>query len=299
MGYNPLEYPYQLYKQNKIDETIKYLEQFSMDIFGDDNYNDPFWENSARSLFIGLALSLYEDAKENEIHLVSISYILEELNSNINDVKEYFRRKDKNSAIYTCVSSTIFAPEETKGGIVSFAQEKLRPFVDREYLNLLLSKTSFPFTEIYKKNTAIFLICEEEDNEITPLLSTIIKQVYYYLSKQILNKSFNFILDNFDIIKHFNNLKEILSSSISKNIKFILTTRDKQRLEEKYSNYMNKISNDIEVTEKEVVIKINGETTVIKNEKIIRSSLSQVVYPILKNRTLNIFNIKGILQKIL
>lgn len=39
-------------------------------------------------------------------------------------IKEYFNEKDPAGAAYTCASGTIFAPEETKGSILSTFKQK-------------------------------------------------------------------------------------------------------------------------------------------------------------------------------
>lgn len=295
-GFNPLEYPYGLYKENHMDEAIKIVEQISQELFNDENSSDPFWANSARDFFIGIVLGLYEDAKEIEINLVSVNSLISESEQNLNDFMQYFRLKDKNNTAYVCASGTVFAPEETKGGIISFTKQKLRPFIDRKYLNLLLSKTTFHLNDLLNKKNAIFLICEEEDKEITPLVSIFIKQIYLYLSKSILRSTFHFILDNFDIIEYFPNLKEILSSCISKNIKFILTTRDKEQFEKKYSTYINKVSNQVEVDEQNIFIKINNKTVSIRNKMNENVSYDiDIDYPMLQNKNLNIFDLRNYL----
>ena len=85
---------------------------------------------------------------------------------------------------------------------------------------------------------AIFIVNSEEDNSLSPLTSIFIQELYGQISKNLLKKEFDFILDNFDTINYISNLKGILSACISKNIKFYLITRDMKLLEPKYSSYI-------------------------------------------------------------
>ena len=64
--FNPLELPYKLYRNDNKDQAIDMLESISNYIFSSDRYNDntdPFWTNSATSLFIGLTLYEFENSK--------------------------------------------------------------------------------------------------------------------------------------------------------------------------------------------------------------------------------------------
>ena len=59
--FNPLTLPYKLYKSGDKDKAIEELENISYYFCTSENKNpnaDPFWENSALSVFIGLSLCL-------------------------------------------------------------------------------------------------------------------------------------------------------------------------------------------------------------------------------------------------
>ena len=46
---------------------------------------------------------------------------------------EYFKSKDPNSPAYISASSTIVAPNETKGSILSVFKQKIRLFIGCKY----------------------------------------------------------------------------------------------------------------------------------------------------------------------
>ena len=72
-GWNLLEYPYNLYKKGETDKSLNYLAQIGKEMFYEGSTVDPFWSNSAANLFAGVVVGLFEDAKENEINLSSVS----------------------------------------------------------------------------------------------------------------------------------------------------------------------------------------------------------------------------------
>lgn len=294
-GWNMLEYPYNLYRNNRQDDAMKYLDKITKEIFVDNNNTetDPFWLNSASDYFTGITLALFKDANPEEMNLCSINSIINESDSKVNYVAEYFRTKDIKDMSYIYASGTVFSPTETRGGIVASAKQKLRPLVSKEALNTLLSKTTFDYDDILSTPSAIFFINDESDTTLSSLTSIFISQLYCSLLDNKCQNKFNFILDNFDTITNISNLKDILSSCISNNIKFYIITRDKELLERKYSNYINKVSNLINVTDKKIVIKVNDEITELSNDFIENYNYtSNVNYPELQKKEINIFNLK-------
>ena len=123
-AWNPLGLPYQLYKSGNKDKANELLDDLAMNILYDDKAQsqDPFWEKTSADYFTGLALALFEDAKEEEINLNTINLMTtvgEEKIGNSTYIKEYFGYKDKSSPAYINVSSTIMAPNDTKSSILS------------------------------------------------------------------------------------------------------------------------------------------------------------------------------------
>ena len=81
--FNPLYASYQLYK-NGTEEDKYYAEQMVAELahalYPNLSNKDPFWNDSARTLFIGVALSLFNYAKEEEVHLPSVHAFIAEGN---------------------------------------------------------------------------------------------------------------------------------------------------------------------------------------------------------------------------
>lgn len=291
-GWNLFDYPYELYKSKDIDRATLCLEKIAKEIFFENNNEDSFWINSARDFFVGCCLALFEDGKKEEINLNSIISFLNEDNSNY--IEEYFRTKDKTNIAYTCASGTVFSPIETRGGIISTAKQRLTPITSKRGLMQLLSQTTFSFKEIKNKKLAFFLINSEEESILSSLVSIFIQEIFMMLSKNKQEREFDVVLDNFDTIDNISNLKGILSSCISKNIKFYLMTRDRELLENKYSSYINQLTNSISIHSKEIIINVDDDYTKIDNiipQEYIQEE-NDILYPTRYTNEIKVFNLK-------
>ncbi len=296
-GWNILEYPYQLYKSGQIDKALDFLEQIAKQIFGEISTTDSFWSESASNLFMGLVLGLFEDADIETINLSSVNAMISGIDAWKNrGIKEYFKYKD--NLAFTYASGTVFAPDETRGSIVSMARQKLLLLSSRELLNKQMSKTTFSFDDVVNKPTAIFLISKDEASSLNTLASVFINQLYIILvDKQVKNR-FNFVLDNFDTIENVNDFKAMMGSGMARNIKFTLFTRSKSNLEEHYGNYINALFDEIRVTEKEIKLSINDEVMEIENPVTeIEPKAPEIIYPHLDASEIKVFDLQSYVKE--
>ena len=130
-AWNPMTLPYKLYSEGNTDKAIELLDDLALNILYEGKANDPFWEKTSADYFSGLALGLFEDADESQINLNSINLMAtigeERFGApNNNYIKEYFNAKDPSRPDYINASGTVYAPEETKGGILSTFKQKIR-----------------------------------------------------------------------------------------------------------------------------------------------------------------------------
>lgn len=298
-GWNPLEYPYNLYKDGKVDEAINYIEKQAKAIFYDDSEVDQFWSNNSSDFYTGIVLGLFEDAKDNEINLSSVNSMFNSTDNkySVNDyVTQYFKLKNPNSQSYIFASSTISAPKETKGGIISVARQKLRTYVTREMLSTLLNKTTFSYEDILTKPTAIFVIARDENKYINNVATMFIEQLFTILVNSKIQNQFNFILDNIDDLERVNELSDMLSSGISRNIKFEIATRSYEELIEKYGKYIEKLSNPV-VVEKDIKLVIDNEEYTEEKEQLIEFIQDEnVEFPLLQKAKIETFDIVGFVR---
>ena len=181
--WNPLALPYSLYKEGNSDKANELLDDLAMNILYDEKSqnSDPFWEKTSADYFAGLALALFEDAKEEEINLNTINLMTtvgEEKLRNKPYMNCYFDFKDKSSPAYVNVSSTLLAPSETKGSILSVFKQKIKLFSSRENLSEMLSHSDFDMKDIGREKTAVFIVVQDEKKTYHSLVTIFIKQVY-------------------------------------------------------------------------------------------------------------------------
>ena len=244
-SWNPLTLPYQLYKEGNKDKAIELLDDVAQNIIYDpENKNDPFWEKSAADFFSGLALGLFEDAKEEEINLNSINYMAtvgEENFATSNFTKEYFTLKGENSNAYTFANNTINAPNETKGSILSVFRQKIRLFATREHLSEMLSYSDFNLRDIGTQKTAVFMIIHDEKTTYHALATIFLKQAYETLidvaqnyPKGKLPYRTNFILDEFANMPPLKDVTTMVTAARSRQIRFTFIIQSFAQLNDVY-----------------------------------------------------------------
>ena len=256
-NYNPLTLPYKLYKNGNKDEAIDILEDVGCYICVAENKNphqDPFWENSAISLFVGLSLYLFENAKEEEININSVAALAE----NLDKIKDM----DKFSQTYIHLSSIISAPAETKGSILSVFKQCIKIFTSRESLSKLMSTTNFDIENVQKEKTAVFIISDNKPHT-RRLVSLIVDQIYMAsINTNEKTRRLNILIDEFDNIFPIKELNNKLTISRNYNIKFNLCIRSFHELNQIYGkeqstilelsfgNIIYLLSNDMETLDK-------------------------------------------------
>ena len=241
--WNPLTLPYQLYKAGNTDKATELVDDVALNILKDKKAQDPFWENSAADYFSGVTLGLFEDAKEDEVNLNSISYVTtvgEEKCPPSNYIKEYFNMKGESSTPYVFASNTINSPTETKGGILSVFRQKIRLFASREQLSEMLSKSDFNMRDIGKKPTAVFMVIHDEKTTYHALATIFIKQCYETLIDVAqecggkLPVRTNFILDEFANMPPLKDVTTMVTAARSRQIRFTFIIQNFAQLNDVY-----------------------------------------------------------------
>lgn len=235
-GFNPLLMPYKYYKSGNKDVAIKLINNFSINLLKSDKVMDPFWINSASDYLSGIILTLFKEGKEKEINLGSVHMMISNIEQNVEKFKNYVSLLDILSPEYTCLSSTIFSPNETRAGIVSVLKTGLTKYLSYENLFNLLCCNEIDFTNI-KGKIAIFIIGNNDYNKLTNLvISNIINS----------NEKFNYVLDNFDSLSRIEEFDDLLDDAKIKGNNVYVVSRNIENL---YQNYNKLISDKFELIE--------------------------------------------------
>ena len=244
--WNPLALPYRLYKEGNTDKAMELLDDVASNILYEEGGNkDAFWEKTSADYFAGLALGLFEDAKEEEVNINSISVMTtigeEKFGARSSYIKEYFNSKDPASAAYTCASGTVMAAEETKASILSTFKQKIRLFASRENLSEMLATSDFDMTKIGKEKTAVFMIIQDEKKTYHALATIFVKQCYETLigtaqetSTGALPIRTNFILDEFQNMPPLKDITTMVAAARSRHIRLTMIIQNFAGLEATY-----------------------------------------------------------------
>ena len=297
-AWNPMTLPYNLYKEGNMDKAIELLDDLALNILYEEKSGnaDPFWEKSGADYFSGLSLGLFEDGTEKQINLNSINLMAtigEERfgGPNSNYIKEYFNGKDPSKPAYINASGTVYAPEETKGGILSTFKQKIKIFSARENLSEMLSYSDFDMKDIGRKKTAVFLIIQDEKKTLHPLATIFIKQCYETLidvaqeSGGKLPYRTNFILDEFANMPPLKDVTTMVTAARSRLIRFNFIIQNYAQLTQVYGkenaetikgncNIMYLISNELSSLEE--ISKMCGEVKSKEKDKTASTPLVTV-----------------------
>lgn len=243
-AWNPLMLPYQLYKEGS-DKANELLYDLAINLFYDEHSStaDPFWTNTSADYFTGLALGLFEDAKEEEINLNSISLMStvgEEKYGGTTYIKQYFHDKDPSKPVYINAASPINAPEATKDSILSVFRQKIKIFAITEHLSEMLSYSDFDMQDIGKQKTAVFIIIQDEKKTYHALATVFVKQCYETLidvaheNNGKLPIRTNFILDEFANMPPLKDITTMITAARSRLIRFNLIIQNYAQLNQVY-----------------------------------------------------------------
>ena len=244
-AWNPMSLPYQMYKSGNQDKAIELLDDLALNILYDDsNKNaDPFWEKTSADYFSGVALGLFEDAKPNEININSISLattVGEEKFGGSTYIKEYFAGKDPGCAAAINASSTIMAPSETKGSILSVFKQKVKLFASRENLSEMLSYSDINLETIGERPTAVFIVIQDEKKTYHSLVTILLKQCYETLISVAqkhggkLPVRTNFLLDEFANMPPLKDITTMITAARSRLIRFTMIIQNFAQLDQVY-----------------------------------------------------------------
>lgn len=296
-AWNPLALPYHLYKEHNSDKAIELLDDLALNILYDESSKnqDPFWEKTSADYFSGLALALFDDAKEEEINLNSINIMTtvgEQRVGGSTYVKEYFADKDPAGPAYTNASSTLIAPQDTKGSILSVFKQKIKLFASRENISEMLSHSDFDMKDIGRQKTAVFLVVQDEKKTYHPLLTIFLKQCYETLidvaqenGGQLPFRT-NFILDEFANMPPLKDVTTMITASRSRKIRFNFIIQNFSQLTEVYGehngetikgncgNIIYLISSELKALEE--LSKLAGEKKSKKEDKTVSTPLVTV-----------------------
>lgn len=247
-AWNPLEAPLKFFKQGKFDLSVGLLNDFaSISIPKDTRNVDPFWDDSARSAFMGLLLILFLLAEdEAEVNIRSVLRLRATIFKNDKHGNYTLRKIVELAGVDSLVTSYLsgvnIAPEKTFGSILSTLDNHLMKFIIRPSLTDMMCHNDIRFGDVGREKTAIYLVMPDEKETYHGLISVFIQQCYESLifeaqkcAKKTLPIRVNFLLDEFSSLPQMKEFPSMIAAARSRNIRFNIVVQSEKQLRARYS----------------------------------------------------------------
>jgi len=243
-GINILKYPYLLYKSGNKDTAITLITSISHNICV--SHTGDFWENSAADYLSSLILILFDVYDLSEINFMNLELLINLMDNEINFelLKNYLSRLSVTSLIYKLGSATIFAPTDTRGGIISTLKYRINAFFNREEVLKTLSLDEIDIDNLDNK-VAIFF---EGKSGLNGIANILIEQLL--VANRALHNEFFLMLDNFNTLPKLSFIDELIDYHSLYNMKTYFVTNCFDELIEMYGKFkFDKIPNVINMEE--------------------------------------------------
>ena len=217
-------------------------------IFTEKESKDPFWINSSKQLFIGLAGIFLEDYKkglidENKINIASIKKFQ---NSSLIKENQMYLQRNLNTRNYGNLSkdyltSILSSAENTYKSVTAVFGEKMSIFDDLNVENVT-SISEFNFTDVGRKPTALYIIVPDEDKSYYQLVTIILGMLIKDLSKfanmpennGMLPVKVEWILEEFANMPPINDIHVSVSVARSRGMRYVFFIQSFAQLDQIY-----------------------------------------------------------------
>ncbi len=263
-GWNPLSIPYIFYLEGNVDRAYEFVSDIAHNLMNSDvgNSKDPFWDNSAESLFFGLTILMFKYCKDfhfaqeyvnvnNIIRLREKMFTGNTISIITNKIWQYGKKDD---FIYSALVGTVETATDTRAGILSVFDEKMTCFRIQPGLLQALCENSIDFENLGKQKKAIYIIMPDEKTIFHKLVSLFVKQSYEYLIYQVHNEStddnnrlayrVNYIIDEFSALPAIKDFPAMITAARSRNIRFFLVAQSKKQIVQKYGEEAESIQSN-------------------------------------------------------
>ena len=241
--WNPYDLPYKFQQEGNFDKANELLNDLSTNIVVDGQSQDPFWQNAAADYLTGLGLALFQDAPLDQININSINLMINQGEERLGAstyMKEYFKMQDPTSPIAINLAGTVTTADETKAGIMTVLQQKVKTLAVTRNLSEMLSKNDFDMASIGEKPTALFMIIQDEKTTYHSLATIFIKQCYEclistaYKHGGALPIRTNFLLDEFANMPKIKDISTMVTAARSRHIRFTFIIQNFAQLDKVY-----------------------------------------------------------------
>lgn len=244
--WNPFYEPWRLlHEEHNIDSSREMINDFIHDFFIANSHSslDPYWEDMAATMAMGLCSLLLTCADADEATIRSLIYLR---NTGLNMDADGFLvdiayKLPHESYTYANLNAVFTTTERTRTCIVSTFDSKLRLFTSQPNITELFSGQDFDIRKFGEEKTILYIIAPDEKTTYSKLITNFIHQAYSILISHAtaqptrqLKKRVNFILDEFAQLPYINDFLSAISAARSRNIRFTLFIQSLHQLTSTY-----------------------------------------------------------------
>ncbi len=250
-------------KRIMLEEVGNEIDKLAAIMISTEKSNDPYWEDSARTLLTALIWGMLEDSHQTDNPITEENFSLStaisimdsmcDSNGNTYNDNGYFTSREKNSRAYILAKNCILENASgTRKCIVSCFNSKMSPYKSSS-IRLITSCNSFELSELVneEKPIAIFIAYRDEIKAHYQVISSFVQSAYSYLIEYAnqrysgkLENPFYFILDEFGNFPKINDFETVVSACAGRNIWFILVLQSYAQLYNVYGEYTAEIIRD-------------------------------------------------------
>ena len=248
--WNFLSIPYEKYLSGEIDKACEMINDAAVTLMPITS-KDPYWDYSARDLFVGLSLLLFKICRDKGFAktMVNMRNLLDlRVNmfstSNKLEIKRtpYWKEAEKDELIKTKLMGIVVCPNNTLSCILSTFDQHVSCFSLQPKMIEMLSETTIDLDGLGLKKSAVFIIIPDEKTTYHKLVTVFIKQIYEYLIDKTYNEQadnrfpirINFVLDEFSSLPCIKDFPQMIAAARSRNIRFHLIMQSKKQLQQRY-----------------------------------------------------------------
>lgn len=250
--YNPLALIADLYySDNELDKhkACECLDELANTLYPIDDKSDPFWPESARSMFVGASYALLEQGKKAEVNIASAYNLI-----SLSDVRGFKMQKQidillsslgENSSAAMLLKSYASTCDATKSSMRSTFLEGISFFARSQGMIEMLSLDDLQINNLdASSKIAIYIIIPDESNIYDKICGILVSQLMSHFLKQAQDKfsgklpiRLNVVLEELgNIGKAIPSLPHLLSAGRSRNIRVQYVLQSLSQLNDIYSN---------------------------------------------------------------
>lgn len=239
-------------------EATRLINNLADLIFAEKETKDPFWINSSKNLFKGIAGIFLEDYENGLIteNKINVSSIKKFQNSSLLKENQIYLQRNLNTREYGTLSkdyltSILSASENTYKSITAVFGEKMQIFDDLNVENIT-SSSDFKISSLVDKPSVLYIIVPDEDKSYYQLVTIIVGILYKELTKIAnlphnngkLPRKIEWILDEFANCPPLADIETIVSVARSRNMRFQFFIQSFAQLDQVYGKESSSIIQD-------------------------------------------------------